>query len=173
MKVNTISIDQQDGLPARNKLNILHLSDLHLENISVSPDELYRLTNNQPVDIIALTGDFLDRKRNIPKLAGYLQALQKLKPAYGMYAVFGNHDYVLKEKDFQRLKRVLEENGCMTLQNEHVHINTDAGPVNIIGIDDYSTNRSKITNSYKGLENGYHLVLTHDPNIIRDGGYSF
>lgn len=97
VKVNTISIDQQDGLPARKKLNILHLSDLHLENISVSPDELYRLTNNQPVDIIALTGDFLDRKRNIPKLAGYLQALQKLKPAYGMYAVFGNHDYVLKK----------------------------------------------------------------------------
>ena len=37
VKVNTISIDQKDGLPARKKLNILHLSDLHLENISVSP----------------------------------------------------------------------------------------------------------------------------------------
>ncbi|CCU57890.1 metallophosphoesterase [Bacillus subtilis] len=168
VKVNTISIDQKDGLPARKKLNILHLSDLHLENISVSPEELYHLTKDQPVDIIALTGDFLDRKRNIPKLAGYLNALQKLKPAYGMYAVFGNHDYVLKEEDFRRLKRVLEENGCITLQNEHVRIETAAGPVNIIGIDDYSTNRSNITGSYQSLENGYHLVLTHDPNIILD-----
>ncbi|MCY8945114.1 metallophosphoesterase [Bacillus atrophaeus] len=168
VKVNTITINQNNAGASKKKLTILHLSDLHLENISVSPEQLLDLTKKNSIDIIALTGDFLDRKRNIPKLANYLDALQELKPKYGMYAVFGNHDYVLKENDFQRLKQVLEEHGCRTLQNEHVQVQTEEGFLNIIGIDDYSTKRSNIIDSYKGLKDGYHLVLTHDPNIVLD-----
>lgn len=125
VKVNTITVNQNKAGASKKQLTILHLSDLHLENISVSPEQLLDLTKKNSIDIIALTGDFLDRKRNIPKLANYLDALQELKPKYGMYAVFGNHDYVLKENDFQRLKQVLEEHGCRTLQNEHVQIQTE------------------------------------------------
>ncbi|MCY8268420.1 metallophosphoesterase, partial [Bacillus haynesii] len=40
--------------------------------------------------------------------------------------------------------------------------------LNIIGIDDYSTKRSDIAGSYKGLKEGYNLVLTHDPNVVLD-----
>ncbi|MDE1403139.1 metallophosphoesterase, partial [Bacillus licheniformis] len=132
------------------------------------PEQILELANKKRVDLIALTGDFLDRKRNIPKLANYLKALQKLKPAYGMYAVFGNHDYVLKGEHFRKLKRVLEDNGCITLRNQHVSIEVEGEALNIIGIDDYSTKRSDIAASYKELKEGYNLVLTHDPNVVLD-----
>lgn len=33
--------------------------------------------------------------------------------------------------------------------------------INIIGIDDISTNRSNVVQSYEGLSNGFNLVLTH------------
>ncbi|WP_243292327.1 metallophosphoesterase [Bacillus sp. FJAT-47783] len=148
------------------KLNILHISDMHLENISITPQQLYRKLKHEKIDLIALTGDFLDRKRSIPKLVPYLQSFHQLNPKYGMYAVFGNHDYVLRQKDFAVLKQTLEQYGCKAMQNEHDTIMVHGKRVNIIGVDDASTNRSDLSKSYKDLKEGYHLVLTHDPNLV-------
>lgn len=53
-------------------IKVLQISDLHLENLSISPEKLYASLNDQSFDLIALTGDFLDRKRSIPKLIPYL-----------------------------------------------------------------------------------------------------
>jgi predicted MPP superfamily phosphohydrolase len=164
--VNTVTIDDKKAMKTSRSLSILHLSDFHLENLSISPDKLFKVTSSQPVDLIALTGDFLDRKRSIQKLLPYLDVFNQINPKYGIYAVFGNHDYVLNTKNFMRLKETLEENGCKTLQNENVVIDVEGTKLNIIGIDDYSTNRSNIKQSYEGIEEGYNLVLTHDPNVV-------
>lgn len=148
------------------QLNILHLSDLHLENISVSPDELLQTISDKHVDLIALTGDFLDRKKSIPKLIPYIEALASLKPRFGMYAVFGNHDYFLRKNHFEKLKMKLEEHGCITLQNQNLSLKVDGVILNIIGIDDNHSHRSDLEKSYQNLTEGYNLVLTHDPNIV-------
>jgi hypothetical protein len=83
-----------------------------------------------------------------------------------MYAVFGNHDYVLPGKHFDHLRRILHEHGCKTLQNENNTLDINGNRLNIIGIDDCSTNRSDLSASFSGIEQGYNLVLTHDPNIV-------
>ncbi|MDQ0175469.1 metallophosphoesterase [Bacillus chungangensis] len=166
--INTVSISQLKPNLSQENFTVLHLSDLHLENISIAPHELYEMISKQPVDMIALTGDFLDRKRSIPKLIPYLKILKKVNPSYGIYAVFGNHDYVLREKHFKHLKNTMKENGIVTLQNEHITLDINGNKVNIIGIDDHSTQRSNIVKSYKGLPAGYNLILTHDPNIVLD-----
>ncbi|WP_053366637.1 metallophosphoesterase [Bacillus sp. FJAT-27245] len=147
-------------------LNILQLSDLHLENISISPENLVEKVKTERIDLIAITGDFLDRKRSIPRLVPYLRALHNLKPKYGMYAVLGNHDYVLKGENLQFLKDTLKQEGCTVLYNENMHILVNGQPVNIIGIDDFSTGRSRLDASYKGLKDGMNVVLTHDPNVV-------
>ncbi|MBE4910121.1 metallophosphoesterase [Bacillus luteolus] len=152
--------------PNSPTLNILHLSDIHLENLSISPDTLYQKLKDEKIDLIALTGDFLDRKRSIPKLVPYLQVLNKLQVEHGMYAIFGNHDYVLKNERFEELRKTLEDNGCITMQNENASILIEGNKLNIIGIDDFSTKRSDIEKSYKNIKGGYNLVLTHDPNIV-------
>ncbi|MDQ0217865.1 metallophosphoesterase [Peribacillus cavernae] len=164
--INRIEINPNQGLGTNPVLNILQLSDLHLENISISPAELYEKLKNEKIDLIALTGDFLDRKRTIPKLAPYLKVLNQLNAKHGMYAVFGNHDYVLRGDNFQQLKETLEHHGCTVMQNESTVIHVNGLPVNIIGIDDFSTGRSNLTASYAGMHNGTNLVLTHDPNIV-------
>lgn len=153
---------QADEEPFR----VLHISDMHLENISVTPSHLFSILNDQSIDLIALTGDFLDRKRSIPKLLPYLKVLNQLNPKHGIYAVFGNHDYVLHHPDFTKLKQLLDDNGCKTLINDNDVLWNNGRKINIIGIDDYSTNRSNVDKSYEGLSNGYNLVLTHDPNIV-------
>ncbi|EJR11807.1 MULTISPECIES: metallophosphoesterase [Bacillus cereus group] len=164
--INKIQIDQKQIHVQDPILNILHLSDMHLENISISPAQLYEKLKDESIDLITLTGDFLDRKRTIPKLAPYLEVLNHLQAKHGMYAVLGNHDYVLRENDLQKLKETLEQYGCKVMQNENHVIYVQGKRVNIIGIDDFSTKRSDLITSYKGIQPGTNLVLTHDPNIV-------
>ncbi|WP_316569012.1 metallophosphoesterase [Neobacillus sp. YIM B06451] len=159
-----IAVGQGSG--AAPVLNILQLSDLHLENISISPEDLFEKVKREKIDLIAITGDFLDRKRSIPRLVPYLRALRKLDAKYGMYAVLGNHDYVLKGENLQSLINTLKQEGCKVLHNENRHILVNGQLVNIIGIDDFSTGRSKLEASYKGLKDGMNVVLTHDPNVV-------
>jgi hypothetical protein len=164
--VNVIDLSRAGPAGGRQALHILHLSDLHMEKISVSPRQLYEHIKGKPLDFIMITGDFLDRRKNIPRLIPYLQILQQCQPKYGIYAVFGNHDYLLR-RHIQELRQVLQRHGCRILQNENEQIRVGEKVVNVIGIDDFSTKRSDLNASYKGtVPEGYHLVLTHDPNII-------
>jgi uncharacterized protein len=164
--INRVKINTPLSSGHNPKLNILHLSDLHLENISISPVELYEKLKDEPIDLIALTGDFLDRRRTIPKLVPYLKTLNQLHAKHGIYAVLGNHDYVLPQKDLQVLIETLEKYNCKVLQNENDMIFVHGTQVNIIGIDDFSTKRSDLEASYKEMKPGTNLVLTHDPNIV-------
>ncbi|HET7628101.1 MAG TPA: metallophosphoesterase [Bacillales bacterium] len=147
-------------------LKVLHLSDLHLEKISVSPGRLYDLLKDESIDLIALTGDFLDRKKTIPRLVPYLKQLRRLQPKYGMFAVFGNHDYVLDRDSFAKLQQTLEQAGVTTLRNENRRLDVDGHPLHIIGIDDYSTGRSRLLQSFRNVKDGFRLILTHDPNLV-------
>jgi predicted MPP superfamily phosphohydrolase len=163
-KVNLSTINSHH--PQNSLLNILQISDMHLENISISPEQLYNKLADEKVDLIALTGDYLDKQRSFTKLIPYLQVFNRLNAQYGIYVVFGNHDYKLKQKDFEILKKIFEDHGCKTLQNENETIIVEGKHINIIGIDDFHTKRSNLQKSFSNLKNGYHLVLTHDPNIV-------
>lgn len=162
--INHIEVPKTSKL--KKPINILHLSDLHLEHLSISALDLKKQLINQPIDLIALTGDFLDRSKSIPKLIPYLKVFQEINPTYGTFAVFGNHDYVLSQHYFKKLKNTLISYGVHTLQNESVSLTIDHQNIYIIGIDDYSTLRSNIKESYENVGDGYKLVLTHDPNIV-------
>lgn len=147
-------------------LNLLQISDIHLENLSVRPEDIIAAVSDRKIDLIALTGDFLDRRRSLQKLPAYLESLHRLKPELGIYAVLGNHDYVLRAGDLQRLKELFAAHGVQLLQNEHRSVMVGDRRLNIIGIDDFSTGRSDLRRSYHGLGDGYNLVLTHDPNVV-------
>ncbi|MFC0273396.1 metallophosphoesterase [Metabacillus herbersteinensis] len=163
--INKIKIDTDHTERYVPTLKILQLSDLHLEKISISPEQLYEKLMKEQIDLIALTGDFLDRKRTIPKLIPYLEVLNKLNAKYGIYAVLGNHDYLLR-KDLSKLIAILEKYNCKVMKNTNEMITVQGKPLNIIGIDDFSTKRSDLSASYKGIKLGTNLILTHDPNIV-------
>jgi uncharacterized protein len=165
--LNRIRLSKTDGnRRPYTILNVLQISDMHLENISISPEQLYNKLKNEKIDLIALTGDYLDKKRSISKLVPYLKVFNQLNAKYGIYVVFGNHDYRLKQKDFTTLIKTFEDYGCKVLQNHNEAIFVKGKQVNIIGIDDHYTNRSDIKKSFSGVKKGYDLVLTHDPSII-------
>ncbi|GED66329.1 putative metallophosphoesterase YkoQ [Brevibacillus reuszeri] len=148
-------------------LSVLHLSDLHMENLSVDADHIVEKFSDQPIDLIAITGDLLDRQKNIPKAVAYVQTVMLLRPALGTFVVFGNHDYVLKASKLRELKLALEQLGCRVLVNEHETVSHHGQPLHIIGVDDFATGRSKLAKSFQHVpEAGARLVLTHDPNVV-------
>ncbi|MBP1932851.1 metallophosphoesterase [Ammoniphilus resinae] len=147
-------------------LRILHLSDMHMENLSISPEQLNEQLKDEPIDLIALTGDYLDRVKSIEKLRPYLEVLKNMNALYGIYVVFGNHDYVLKPKNFEKLQRLFLELGCHVLINESKTIQVKDQVINLIGIDDHSTKRSDLQKAYADIKDGINIVLTHDPNIV-------
>ncbi|MGN7468659.1 metallophosphoesterase [Brevibacillus sp. SAFN-007a] len=155
--------DRQDFEP----LSILHLSDLHMENLSIDPMRIVRDFSGQSVDLIAITGDLLDRHKNIPKAVAYIEKLMQLQPTLGTFVVFGNHDYVLAPPKLAQLKAELARIGCRVLVNEHVTVDHKGQPLHIIGVDDYSTRRSQLEKAFQAVPaTGARLVLTHDPNIV-------
>ncbi|KXG43243.1 metallophosphoesterase [Tepidibacillus infernus] len=164
-----LNINHKDLKP----LHILHLSDLHMENISITPEQLSQQLKGQKIDIIALTGDYLERIKNIDKFLDYLKVLHHLKPKYGIYVVFGNHDYLLREK-INIFQEAIEKTGAVVLRNENRTIQIGNQTINIIGIDDFSTKRSDLKRSFDGIKSGINLVLTHDPNVVLHmADYSF
>ncbi|MGD8191759.1 metallophosphoesterase [Brevibacillus ginsengisoli] len=157
-----------DGLNKESEpIRILHLSDLHMENISISAEQIVKDLKHEPIDLLAITGDFLDRKRSIPRAIAFVETLQKLRPTLGTFVVFGNHDYVLPPNQLAYLKVGLERIGCQILCNETKTVMYGDTKLHIIGVDDYHTRRSNLEKSYQHVtEDGIRLILTHDPTIV-------
>lgn len=149
-----------------DELRVLQLSDLHMERLSITPARLQQMIQPIRPDLIVLTGDYLDRYHNINKLVTYLQAIQEIKPRFGVYCVFGNHDHYLGER-IEDLQKAIESTGCKVLRNESTSLNINGTLVNVIGIDDYCLGKSDIPRSFAGVpEKGINLVLAHDPNTV-------
>jgi predicted MPP superfamily phosphohydrolase len=164
VQVQTVEIEVD--LPQDKKINILHLSDMHLENLSITPEALYNKVKDLNIDLIALTGDQIERKKNIAPFMKYIEVLKRINAPLGIYVVFGNHDYLLRKHNLEHFRQTLESHGCIVLQNENKVLPLGDTVLNVIGIDDFSTRRSDIAKSYEGIGEGINLVLTHDPNIV-------
>src|SRR5699024_12565752 len=75
IKVNHIQLPPKTTSDFTESLSILHLSDLHMENISLTLEQLAANLANKQADGIALSGDFVDLIRKIPQLRRTLQYL--------------------------------------------------------------------------------------------------
>jgi uncharacterized protein len=81
-------------LPAASSegLSILHLTDTHFTGKIDRPffDEIARLAEETPADLIVFTGDLLD---DIDLLPWLIATIGRLKAPLGCYYVLGNHDW--------------------------------------------------------------------------------
>lgn len=112
-------------------LRIVHLSDIHGSAWDMPEVRIARIVeqaNAQRPDLIVNTGDFHASKIWNPKmrLEQALRPLTRLRAPLGVYHVAGNHDSPYWTRT------VMQRFGLTLLAGDHV----DAGPVQIIGIDD-------------------------------------
>jgi predicted MPP superfamily phosphohydrolase len=142
-------------------IRVLHISDLHVEKLRISPERLTRLIQKEVPDYIFLTGDFTQKSRHLSKVQRYAQAI--VNPGIPVFAVLGNHDHRLNFTAFNQLIRILESAGIKVLINRSTFVDN----FQIVGIDDFGSKKSKVDNAFKNVDPSKPiLVLTHDPNLV-------
>ncbi|ARU59812.1 hypothetical protein CBW65_01160 [Tumebacillus avium] len=148
-----------------SELRIVQLSDLHMERQSISPARFAGAIAAAKPDMIVMTGDYLDNYKNLDKFMLYLDAIVAMKPQHGIWLVWGNHDHYLGDR-IEDLGEMIRQKGVNVLENECESILFGDKRLNIIGIDDFCLGKSDIPRSFRGVQDGINLVLSHDPNIV-------
>ncbi|MHB1346650.1 MAG: metallophosphoesterase [Candidatus Humimicrobiaceae bacterium] len=149
---------------------MLHLSDFHLRTDfkGIKLKQFLKTLSLGSYDFIFITGDMVEKNELQDEL---IDTLKPLKAKYGVYAVFGAHDYYNKkpqefiknmfkkketysrQNDSQGLKQKLESIGVHVLQNENVIFKDINGydEIDIIGIDDPLLNKMDLRKSLSGI----------------------
>lgn len=119
-----------------NELHVVAVSDIHLGWVVDSKrlNQLVEKIRDLNPDAVFLVGDVIDE--GIDPAAEYLipQALVKINPPLGSFAVLGNHEYISRQAD--RLKPYFLEGGVNLLRDESVKV---ADAFYLVGRDDRSS----------------------------------
>ncbi|MHB8276397.1 MAG: metallophosphoesterase, partial [Candidatus Humimicrobiaceae bacterium] len=167
-KISSIKAENIAGSKA--PLKILHLSDFHLR-ADFKGQKLagfIKILSFESYDFIFITGDMVEKDGLQNKL---IETLKPLKAKYGIYAVFGAHDYFNKKpaefiknmfkkkesysrkNDVAGLRRKLESIGIKVLQNESLILKGVAGydEIDIVGVDDPLIDKMDLKKSLSGI----------------------
>ncbi len=162
------TVNRQDvtlaGLsPAFEGFRIALLSDFH-HSPWISARyirEVVTLTNSLRPNLIALTGDFVDRgKEWVP---GCMQELARLRAPSGVVAVLGNHDH------YQRAEATVREGlaraGIGDLTNAGHSIYRGGESLRIAGTGDYWREKQRLDHPLHGIRRPQSVVLLqHNPD---------
>lgn len=150
-------------------LRIVQISDPHLGPF-MSVDRLRRICQravDRKPDLIFLTGDFLTMETQSDP-APLQDALAPLRAMSGrVFACHGNHDHEAPAT----VASGLASANVMLLVDDATEIDTDAGPVQIVGMDfsrsDRAAKMAKVCDRFPRKEGALRVVLLHDPGAFK------
>ncbi|RLD47482.1 MAG: metallophosphoesterase [Bacteroidetes bacterium] len=157
---------------------IAHISDVHLGSFKNRSDVLkgLKLLDTQNPDIVLFTGDMVNNIAD--EMDDYISDFAAIKPAYGKYAILGNHDMgdYLKWKNadlkFKELKRMIDyeqQMGFQMLLNQNDIIYRNGDSIALVGVENWGKPPFKqygnLENALKGVETvAFKILLSHDPS---------
>jgi len=180
LRVNELELSFE-GLPgAFDGLRVCQMGDLHLgsfgRNSSYVKKVLDKAAELSP-DIFLFVGDLVNFDSR--EADSYLEGLGKLKAPLGVYAIRGNHDYLLhghhndeeREKDMERLLGLERSLGWRVLLNGSAVIEKDGDKIAVAGVENVSSNPyftrtgGDLKKALEGIPEGtFTILLTHDPS---------
>jgi hypothetical protein len=151
-------------------LRVLHLSDLHLGTLSLGARALGKAVawaEEEEPDLVAITGDLVTRARGRAALE---EALERLSPRLGTFAVLGNHDVDDSRDPFRRPSDLsdLAVPGTSLLRDDQAVAQVGGARVQVIGVDPSSYRRG-VSRPAARADRGADLriLLCHYPDIVR------
>lgn len=155
--------------PSARPLRIVQISDPHLGPF-MSVARLRRIAERAieaKPDLVFLTGDFLTMESHSdPELL--LRAFEPLAAMPGrVFACHGNHDHEALEV----VARAMKHNGIRLLIDESTTVNTEAGLVQVVGMDfvwrDRAAHLQRVCAEHPRIPGAMRIVLLHDPGAFR------
>ena len=169
-----------EGLPEQfDGLRICHLSDFHLGSFGKGNPYIKRIVDAamaEKPDVILFTGDLVNF--DSAEADPYMPELSRLAAPMGIFAVRGNHDYLLhghfteeeRLKDTERLLDMERSMGWKILLNANDRIRKDGAEIAIAGVENISTNPyfpgvgGDLGKALEGIPDGvFTILLSHDP----------
>ncbi len=132
LELNYIEVNNST-LPSEFKgFKIAHVSDLHNSQWGENNERLINLLKSSKPDIIAITGDIVDKSRtNIEIAIKFATEATKIAPCY---YVSGNHESAIS--NYNELENGLIKAGVTVLNNTKVEIKRGNEKITIMGICD-------------------------------------
>ena len=148
--------------PAFDGYRILHLTDLHLDNIESTAALTAGLVSDLKADLCVLTGDIRD---NIhaptgPVIERLGRVISSLKVADGVIGILGNHDSAA-------MVEPMEELGIRMLINESMTLARDGECIHLTGLDDvHMYHTDDAAQALAATPDGFAIALVHSPEIV-------
>lgn len=150
--------------PGGTTIRIVQISDLHLRAIGAREERVGRATAELAPDLVVITGDSIDRARNLALLPAFLGLLDVHVPKL---AILGNWEH-WTGIDLARLAQMYAARNCQLLRNESVTITLRGRPLLVTGLDDLVGGRPDLARALDGVSwQPNHLLLAHCP-VQRD-----
>jgi len=159
LRVRRYTVSVQDLPSALDGFTVLQLSDLHDKEFGEGQEELLSLINQQEFDLVAITGDLVNKKS--PKVLPGLELVRALrhKP---VYFVPGNHDWWVGFG----YREQLVESGVKVLENRAERFDVNGKHLWIVGVDDPYLGRDDLDQALSEVtDSAPRILLAHAPNI--------
>jgi uncharacterized protein len=122
-------------VPRGVEVRLVQLSDLHIDALGPYHQDVAATVNALEPDAILLTGDYLEKSRNIWDVRDFLKML---RPRQGLFAVQGNWDYWARLEG-ENLRRHFAQSDATLLINERRDVDVRGASLSILGLDYPST----------------------------------
>jgi uncharacterized protein len=139
-------------------LTIFFISDIHKRTLSPEMIEQVR----KKADIVVIGGDLMEKAVPLSKVE---ENLEKLSVIGSVYFIWGNNDHEVNTYD---LKKLFAKKGVREIVNDSVRLELDGEAVNLIGVDDASTQRAVLPEALSKVDpSGFNILLSHDPRLVK------
>ncbi|MHA6252404.1 metallophosphoesterase [Oceanobacillus sp. CAU 1775] len=162
-RVNNVRMETKK-LSTGESLKILQISDVHHKRKKVMYKQVIKKVDELKPDILVLTGDLIDRKtRSFSSLFSFVDRL--ISTEVPIYYVAGNHEWDNPAKDLFFTE--LRKRNITILNNDSITVKIKGDIVNLVGIDDASTEREDIGKAFSIVnEKNYTVLLSHSPYVL-------
>lgn len=157
-QVQEVNLRQEKIAPGR-ELRIAHLSDLHIRRFNDFFGKVAAAVNALSPDLILLTGDYLERSRNIRGVQSFLELL---RAPGGVFAIQGNWEYWARVEG-ENLRRHFARVGVSLLINERRDLVLQGVPTSLLGLDYPSSADSLVRLQEQSDPARLNILLSHVP----------
>ncbi|BCA55674.1 putative Metallophosphoesterase [Nitrospira sp. KM1] len=148
--------------PALAGRRAIHLSDLHIDRYQARHKRIVQAVSGLRPDWIVITGDLLNVPEGLPHLFRFLSGLRKIAP---VFVTLGNHDHY-SGVAIETFADWANRRDITLLINQTTYVETGAGELAIVGVDDPSLHRADLSCLPTKSDRRYTLLLAHAPNIL-------
>jgi hypothetical protein len=146
-------------IPPGRELRLVHISDLHIRAFHDYYQKVAETVNALAPEIILITGDFLEKDRNLADVRRFLDLLRASK---GIYAVQGNWEYWARLEG-ENMRRHLARAGVTLLIDQRLDLDLRKVPISVLGLD-YPSSVDRLKTLQEQADPArVNLLLSHVP----------